>query len=160
MNRNEATSIIQRLGIFLCLLAVGSVGCLSPSPPANPRYFLPNLDVTPPATDGTSSPASIRLNRVLSAPHLRENLVWRVSDVEIGLDDMHRWGAPPADLVELSLRKTLYQNRRFQDSSQGPTLQIHLLAFEARYEQQDAYVEWMASLRWDRENVETHDESL
>ena len=132
-----------------CVLCVSLVGCLSQNPPATPRYFLPSSTPSTPLSrpeSGAPTPV-LTLDRVNAAPHLRENIVWRVSSVEIGLDDINRWGAHPRDLAELRLREALYESARFQEGRGGATLDLRLVAFEARLEHQDAHVAWIATLR-------------
>src|SRR5262249_60659521 len=84
---------IDALTLTVAVLLCG--GCLSQNAPATPRYFHP---ATPaPAASANAAPAGdalkVRLGRVSAAPYLGDRMVVRVSDVEIGFDELHRWAA-------------------------------------------------------------------
>jgi uncharacterized lipoprotein YmbA len=123
------TVIASRAGVVGVSLAL--VGCLSQNPPIELRYFRPLLPdaVADPAP---GEPRELRLDRVTAAPHLRERMVWRSSDIELGFDDVNLWIADPAALVEDALVRVLFLERGFAatDARDAPSLDVHVTAFE------------------------------
>jgi ABC-type uncharacterized transport system auxiliary subunit len=74
----------------------------------------------------------VRLGRVSAAPYLGERMVVRVSDVEIGFDELHRWAAPPDVMVEDALRRLLVPDNGFvvSDALDALVVDAHVAAFE------------------------------
>lgn len=120
----------MRRALPLCLL-LGA--CLAQNPPPEIRYFHPALPEVDEG-DGGSEVIPLYLGRITAAAHLHEEMVWRISDVELGFDDLNRWVEDPALLVREALELVLYQEAGFRYSSSGGELEaeFHLRRFEER----------------------------
>ncbi len=116
--------------LLLCLV-LGS--CLSQNPPPVIHYFHPAL---PAATQGDSTqvPQPLNLGRISAAAYLHEEMVWRISEVELGFDDLNRWVEDPALLLKEALEQVLYQESGFHYSTAVNALsaEFHLRRFEER----------------------------
>jgi len=81
--------------IFLVCLAAGCVSAKSP------RYY--RLNLAPVATQSSTAPfqVSLLVGR-LSAPRILrdDRVVYGMSDVELGVDEYHRWTEPPTEMIE------------------------------------------------------------
>ncbi|MEE8469631.1 MAG: ABC-type transport auxiliary lipoprotein family protein [Planctomycetota bacterium] len=128
-----ANTLSRRCAVVLLALA-SLPACLSGLGPGDPqpiRYFSA-------AAPGGSIPARmqnapvLRLRRVTSGSHLRERMVWRVSDVEYGFYENSRWTEMPVAWLEQALARELFEVRglRRTELSSAPTLDVHLAAFE------------------------------
>jgi ABC-type uncharacterized transport system auxiliary subunit len=87
--------------IFLACLAAGCVSAKSP------RYYRLSLaGVATPSNAGTPSNAapfqvSILVGRLTAPRILRDDrVVYGMSDVEMGVDEYHRWTEPPTEMIE------------------------------------------------------------
>jgi ABC-type uncharacterized transport system auxiliary subunit len=112
------------------LAAALLAGCLSTgAPPPAVRWF----DPTPPAPAGGGSAGSpLRLQRVTAAPHLDRRFAVRVGPREFTFDDLHRWTAEPALLVQAAVEQELFGSGAFARSEdrESPVLEVHVVAFE------------------------------
>jgi cholesterol transport system auxiliary component len=122
-----------RFAVVLLAVAIlpACLGGLGPGDPVPIRYF------SAAAPGGTTSermqnPPTLRLRRVTSGSHLRERMVWRVSDVEYGFYENSRWTEMPVAWLEQALAREFFEVRGLQrtDLSSAPTLDVHLTAFE------------------------------
>lgn len=110
-----------------------------------PHYFAPTFEGG--ATVGSSAGAAtaesqapvasegaipLRLQRVRSASYLGERMVWRSSEVELGIYEQRRWTEPPAELFEQALAARLFQSGalRRSESATAASLEVKLLAFD------------------------------
>ena len=81
--------------IFVACLAAGCVSARSP------RYY--RLNLFPIATQSNASPfqVSILVGRLTAPRILRDDrVVYGMSDVELGVDEYHRWTEPPTEMIE------------------------------------------------------------
>ena len=81
--------------IFLACLAAGCVSAKSP------RYY--RLSLAGVATPSSASPfqVSILVGRLTAPRILRDDrVVYGMSDVEMGVDEYHRWTEPPTEMIE------------------------------------------------------------
>lgn len=105
--------------------------CIARTPPAEIRWFRPELPAVPSAPR-PDAPLALALERVTAAPHLGERMVWRISEIEYAFDDLHRWIEPPDTLVRNALERVLYGECGFSRAGpRGAGLEVHLGAFEA-----------------------------
>jgi ABC-type uncharacterized transport system auxiliary subunit len=116
------------------LLLLALAGCLPDVMVAEPRYFAPvppPLAAAEPAAPGDGA-ALLRLRRVESAVHLRERIVWRRSESELGFHELSRWTQPPAHWVDQWLARELFERRGLRRALAGPhpRLRVELLAFD------------------------------
>lgn len=110
------------------LLCMATSGCLSSNPPVPVRHFAPPV----PTPERGAGEVALTEPRVTGPAFLDERMVWRRSDVEVAVDDVHRWTARPADLVQEALRATLFDAGRFRPTTDRAAawLEARLLAFE------------------------------
>jgi len=103
---------MKRLVMWTMILACVAAGCVKAR---TLRYYTLSI---PPATAPTETqpiPVTIVVGR-LNAPHLlRDNrVVYAMSDVEIGVDEYHRWSEPPTGLIERLLVEKLRGARQYK----------------------------------------------
>ncbi|MFI5316929.1 MAG: ABC-type transport auxiliary lipoprotein family protein [Myxococcota bacterium] len=121
-------SRLWAVGLTALLLA----GCLSPRPPAEPRYFSPRAPAAAAADPPQASAGpQLRLRRVRAASYLRDRMVWR-RGVEIGFYELLRWTESPARFAQSWLEDELFERRGFRRSSSPvvATLDASLDAFD------------------------------
>jgi ABC-type uncharacterized transport system auxiliary subunit len=92
----------------LCLLACA--GCLSKPSVLEVRTFVPALpEVSPP--DARAPGLRVRLDRVQSAAHLDEAIVWQQSATEWGRYDDRVWLEKPSHVLQRELERELFERR-------------------------------------------------
>jgi len=100
---------IVKFSIFLVLLAAGCATARSPR-----YYFL----TTPPvaAQSGASQfPVTILVGRLNAPRVLRDDrVVYGMSDVELGVDEYHRWSEPPTEMIEQLLVERLRRSGQYK----------------------------------------------
>jgi ABC-type uncharacterized transport system auxiliary subunit len=127
---------MRALAISLALLAGIGGGCLAPGAPERIRYFRPEIPAGPstaPAAPAaaTARPVALRLALVRSATHVKDRIVWRTSDVELGFYDTRRWVEPPAAFVERALARELFEVRPLVRAlGSAPSLDIEVSQFD------------------------------
>lgn len=126
----------MRHGRWRTAILVMLGGCLLRTPDP-PRFFRPAAAMLEPAVaDETHPPTpgatSIRLRGVRSEPFLREQIVWRVSEVEYGLYEQRRWIDLPAHYVDRALRTRLRATPglRLTDHPGAAALYVEVRAFD------------------------------
>ena len=105
-------------------------GCISPSPPADMRWFRPasSLEsVTPPG-----DARDIGLRPVVSSAWIGERINWRRSEVEVGFYELDRWAEVPALYLERAFERSLSRAgiRAHRRDFGEVVLETELLAFE------------------------------
>jgi ABC-type uncharacterized transport system auxiliary subunit len=75
---------------------------------------------------------NLRLKRVTAAKHLNEEMVFRRSDLELGVYEDQRWSEPPAEYVRRALAFALFERRGFTrvHATNAATLDVEVTAFE------------------------------
>jgi len=99
-----------------------------------PRFFQPSsaildaADGVPPVGDGVP----VRLRDVRAQPFLRQQIVWRVSDVEYGRYEQRRWLDLPAHYVDRALATRLQRTPglRLTDDVAAAAVYVDVLAFD------------------------------
>jgi ABC-type uncharacterized transport system auxiliary subunit len=89
---------MRRLASWTMFLACLAVGCVSAR---SPHYY--RLNLAPATTQSNVSPLQVSLlvGRLTAARILRDDrVVYGMSDVELGVDDYHRWTEPPTEMIE------------------------------------------------------------
>ena len=122
--------ISRTIPALLLLFVTGA--CLSQSAPPQIRWFLPVM----PTFDRVDEPAGpLRVMPVRAAAHLRGNMVWRLSEVEIFLDERENWGVQPSELVYGAVESAFYESGAFSPSEDigTPSLALEVRAFEGVY---------------------------
>ena len=122
---------MQLLPPLLLCLVLGS--CLSQNPPPVIHYFHPALPEAAQA-DTSQLPQPLNLGRISASAYLHEEMVWRISEVELGFDDLNRWVEDPALLLREALEQVLFQEVGFRYSTAVDALsaEFHLSRFEER----------------------------
>lgn len=125
------------IGLAALLLAAGGCALTSKSEPLAPRYYQPDLSSLParPAAEAEKSLAdapALRLGRVSAAAHLRERLVFRLPNRELGFYEDRRWTETPDSYLHRALAEVLFEREGLRRSvgGAGLTLDVELLDFE------------------------------
>jgi len=104
---------MKRFSILLTLAAaVAAAGCAKARPL---RYY--TLSMPPAADKAERSPVPVTLvvGR-LNAPHLLrdDRVVYGMSEVELGIDEYHRWAEPPTQMIERLLVERLRRSGQYR----------------------------------------------
>jgi len=122
------------LAVLAGLLGAGS-GCafFGKSEPLVPRYFAPDLD-TPTESSKSRAPSNerLRLGRIEAGTHLRERMVYRTSEEEVGYYLERRWTERPEVYLRRALSRSLFEERGIHQAVSGaaPTLDVELVEFD------------------------------
>ena len=95
--------------IFVACLAAGCVSAKSP------RYY--RLNLAPVATQSSTAPfqVSLLVGRLTAPRILRDDrVVYGMSDVEMGVDEYHRWTEPPTEMIEDLLVQRLRRSGQYK----------------------------------------------
>ncbi|HET8965423.1 MAG TPA: ABC-type transport auxiliary lipoprotein family protein [Candidatus Acidoferrum sp.] len=103
---------MKRLAMWTMVVACVAAGCVKAR---TLRYYTLS---TPPALAQTSAqpvPVTIIVGR-LNAPHLLrdDRVVYAMSDVELGVDEYHRWAEPPTGMIERLLVERLRGSHQYK----------------------------------------------
>ncbi|MBA3541855.1 MAG: membrane integrity-associated transporter subunit PqiC [Deltaproteobacteria bacterium] len=111
--------------------ALASCGLLSNAPPLEIRYFQPPT-AGPKSLEANGGTTPLELGRVTPSAHLRYEIVYRGSPVELALYDALRWSERPDTYVRRALIHELFEVRSMVEAVSGsvPTLEVEVLAFE------------------------------
>lgn len=103
---------MKRLAMWTMILACMAVGCVKAR---TLRYYTLSIPPAATQTEAQLIPVTIVVGR-LNAPHLlRDNrVVYAMSDVELGVDEYHRWSEPPTGLIERLLVEKLRASRQYR----------------------------------------------
>jgi ABC-type uncharacterized transport system auxiliary subunit len=95
--------------IFLACLAAGCTTARAP------RYYRLSLAPTTPQSSAVPVAVSILVGR-LSAPRILrdDRVVYGLSDVELGVDEYHRWTEPPTEMIEDLLVQRLRRSGQYK----------------------------------------------
>jgi ABC-type uncharacterized transport system auxiliary subunit len=95
--------------IFLACLAAGCTTARAP------RYYRLSLAPATRQSSAVPVPVSILVGR-LSAPRILrdDRVVYGMSDVEIGVDEYHRWTEPPTEMIEDLLVQQLRHSGQYK----------------------------------------------
>jgi ABC-type uncharacterized transport system auxiliary subunit len=103
---------MKRLAAWTVILACMAAGCVKTHPL---RYY--TLSVPPAAAPPPAQPLPITLvvGR-MNAPHLLrdDRVVYAMSDVELGVDEYHRWSEPPSGMIERLLVERLRASGQYK----------------------------------------------
>src|SRR4030095_4810807 len=117
---------MKRLTTFLCfslcaMVLIIAAGCAKARPLRYYTLSVPPISAQPGAQP---VPVTIVVGR-LNAPHLLrdDRVVYGMSDVELGVDEYHRWAEPPTGMIERLLVERLrgsHQYKAVQHLSSSP----------------------------------------
>lgn len=106
---------MRRLASCTMLLAGLAAGCVSAR---SPRYYRLNLapaTTQSPSHDVSPFPVSILVGRLYGPRILRDDrVVYSMSDVELGVDEYHRWTEPPTEMIEGLLVQQLRHSGQYK----------------------------------------------
>jgi cholesterol transport system auxiliary component len=101
------------------------------------RYFSPEqapVRLTSSETGGApqANAKELRLGRITSGQHLRDKIVYRDNDWEVGFYDDRRWTERPETYVRRELARALFEDDGLTRAVSGPapTLDVEVLSFE------------------------------
>lgn len=103
---------MRRLATGTMFLAIALAGCVSAR---SPRYYTISVPSARPQTSDPQFPVTLVMGR-LYAPHLLrdDRVVYSMSDVELGVDEYHRWAEPPTGMIERLLVQRLRSSGKFR----------------------------------------------
>src|SRR5215467_11696258 len=103
---------MRRLATWTLILACAAAGCVKAR---TLRYY--TLSIPPVASQQSAQPipCTIIVGR-LNAPHLLrdDRVVYSMSDVELGVDEYHRWSEPPTGMIERLLVERLRASGQYR----------------------------------------------
>src|SRR5215470_6376701 len=103
---------MKRLAAGIAIVACVAGGCVKAR---TLRYY--TLSIPPAVTAPSAQPVPITIvvGR-LNAPHLLrdDRVVYAMSDVELGVDEYHRWSEPPTGMIERLLVEKLRASRQYR----------------------------------------------
>jgi cholesterol transport system auxiliary component len=125
------------LAIFI-VTACALQGCalLGKSDPLRPRYFTLAGDAEAaehaPSSAAAGQGMRLALGRISSSSALRERILYRNGDHELGYYDDRRWSERPEVYLRRALVRSLFEERGLTRAISGaaPILQAELVAFE------------------------------
>jgi len=126
---------MRRLLLLGCAVALSACALFRRSDA--PRFFDPESaaraqEAVDPPVEPASTRVAVRLGPVRSSNYRRDRIVWRSSDVELGLYEDRRWTDLPSRYVERALARELYDRRGIRRAT-GPsaaTLTADVVAFD------------------------------
>jgi ABC-type uncharacterized transport system auxiliary subunit len=117
--------------------AVAFSACALVRRPDAPRFFDPEpaareLAPAEPAGATAGVKVPVRIGPVRSSSYRRDRIVWRSSEVELGLYEDRRWTDLPSQYVERALGRELYERRGISQTGTQPavTLLADVVAFD------------------------------
>jgi cholesterol transport system auxiliary component len=128
----------------IAALALPLLGCAltGKGEPLVPRYFTPERVATSNGGEqanagaaliaSSGAPLALRLGHVDAASHLRENIAYRDSELELGFYEDRRWTERPDAYLRRALEHALFEQRGLTRSTAtlSPQLHVELLAFD------------------------------
>ena len=103
---------MKRLAKWTVILAIALAGCVSAHAP---RYYTISVPRVAAPAGEPQFPVTLIVGR-LYAPHLLrdDRVVYSLTDVEMGVDDYHRWAEPPTGMIERLLVERLRTSGQFR----------------------------------------------
>jgi len=128
---------MKRLATFAIFTVCAAAGCTTAR---SPRYYYLSTPPISETRNAASFPVTILVGR-LSAPRILrdDRVVYGMTDVEMGVDEYHRWTEPPTEMMEQLLVQHLRRSgqyksvQRISSTARGDfLLRGHLTAFNER----------------------------
>ena len=103
---------MKRLAFCLIFFAVLVAGCTTARAP---RYYFLTAPPVSPQANASQFPVAILVGR-LSAPRILrdDRVVYGMSEVELGVDEYHRWTEPPTEMIEQLLVEHLRRSGQYK----------------------------------------------
>jgi ABC-type uncharacterized transport system auxiliary subunit len=103
---------MRRLAWWTIFLACLAAGCVSAK---SPRYYRLNLATAAAQSNSAPFQVSILVGRLTAPRILRDDrVIYGMSDVEMGVDEYHRWTEPPTEMVEDLLVQQLRRSGQYK----------------------------------------------
>ncbi len=97
---------------YFILLVLLTAGCGAAK---SPRYYLLSTPAITPQAGAPQFPATILVGRFSAPRVLRDDrVVYGMSDVELGVDEYHRWSEPPTEMIEQLLVERLRRSGQYK----------------------------------------------
>ncbi|HXT24880.1 MAG TPA: ABC-type transport auxiliary lipoprotein family protein [Candidatus Eisenbacteria bacterium] len=103
---------MKRLAMWTMILACIAAGCVKAR---TLRYYTLSIPPPPVQANAQPIPVTIVVGR-LNAPHLLrdDRVVYAMSEVELGVDEYHRWAEPPTGMIERLLVERLRSTHQYK----------------------------------------------
>jgi len=103
---------MKRLAAWTIILACVAAGCVKAR---TLRYYTLSIPPVTAQAQAQPLPVTIVVGR-LNAPHLLrdDRVVYAMSDVELGVDEYHRWSEPPSGMIERLLVEHLRASGQYK----------------------------------------------
>jgi len=103
---------MKRLAMWTMILACIAAGCVKAR---TLRYYTLSIPPPPARANAQPIPVTIVVGR-LNAPHLLrdDRVVYAMSEVELGVDEYHRWAEPPTGMIERLLVERLRSTHQYK----------------------------------------------
>jgi ABC-type uncharacterized transport system auxiliary subunit len=103
---------MKRLAFGLIFFVVIAAGCTTARAP---RYYFLTASPASPQANASQFPVTILVGR-LSAPRILrdDRVVYGMTDVEMGVDEYHRWTEPPTEMIEQLLVEHLRRSGQYK----------------------------------------------
>jgi ABC-type uncharacterized transport system auxiliary subunit len=103
---------MKRFAKWAIFLAVAVAGCTTARAP---RYYSLSPAPIAPQANVTPFPVTILVGR-LSAPRILrdDRVIYGMTDVEMGVDEYHRWAEPPTEMIEQLLADRLRRTGQYK----------------------------------------------
>ncbi len=103
---------MKRFAAWTIILACVAAGCVKAR---TLRYYTLSIPPVTGQPQGQPLPVTIVVGR-LNAPHLLrdDRVVYAMSDVELGVDEYHRWSEPPTGMIERLLVERLRASGQYK----------------------------------------------
>lgn len=139
----------------LCLVIGSGCALTQKAVPVDARYFSPEPAVAalPSHDRAAGTPFELRLGRVTGSAYIRERMIYRDSQYELGFYDDRLWTERPDAYLRRALTQALFEDRNLRSVIAGaaPVLDVELIRFEeVRKPQHTAAVSINYALRDDR----------
>jgi ABC-type uncharacterized transport system auxiliary subunit len=103
---------MKRLAMWTLILACGTAGCVKARAV---RYYTLSIPPIAAPADPQPIPVTIVVGRVNAPRLLRDDrVVYAMNDVELGVDEYHRWAEPPTGIMERLLAERLRGSGRYK----------------------------------------------
>jgi cholesterol transport system auxiliary component len=126
---------LARAGLVIGLTLTSACALLSKSEPRSPRYFSPEAVSPAPgaaSAQGGGGGLELRIGRVSGQEYLRDKIVHRDSEYELGYYDGRLWTERPDWYVRRAVTRAIFEERGVSQVIAGnaPTLDVTVVAFE------------------------------
>ncbi len=132
---------LKRASLLLALLSTPSCLSLTPDAPEPTRWLSLMSEASKPGTSqtGVTTPQpkvpNIRMGGVIASDAITDQLISRISDVELRYDNNVRWAESPSVMVQRALEDELFQRQGFLfDSGAERRLDVEVITFEQHME--------------------------